>query len=134
MGWLDMTSQEQLHGGRLAAAVTTELVQVFSRHAGRGPTQGRTLINDNVVSCLLRDSLTTGERSLVQAGKEDLVLELRRTFQETMREDLVKTVEELTGRQVAVFMSSNHVDPDVALETFVLEPRAEDEHAFHPRD
>jgi uncharacterized protein YbcI len=129
-----MTSQEQLHGGPLAAAITTELVQVFSRYAGRGPTQGRTLINDNVVSCLLRDSLTKAERSLVEDDKEALVLELRRTFQETMREDLVATVEELTGREVAAFMSSNHIDPDVAIETFVLEPRGEDEHAFHPRD
>jgi uncharacterized protein YbcI len=129
-----MTSQEQLHGGPLAAAITTELVQVFSRYAGRGPTQGRTLINDNVVSCLLRDTLTKAERSLVQDDKEDLVLEVRRTFQQTMREDLIGSVERLTGREVVVFMSSNHIDPDIALETFVLEPELDEEHPFHPRD
>jgi hypothetical protein len=31
-------------------------------------------------------------------------------------------------------MSENHVDPDVALESFVLEPVAGDSDAFHPRD
>jgi hypothetical protein len=29
-------------------------------------------------------------------------------------------------------MSENHVDPDVALETFVLEPVPGDKDAFHP--
>ena len=39
-------------------------------------------------------------------------------------------VERLTGRKVAAFMSDNHVDPDIAAETFVLElrePQAGDE-------
>src|SRR5689334_14981546 len=40
-----------------------------------------------------------------------------------MRPELVAGVEALTGRRVIAFMSDNHVDPDVAVETFVLVPR-----------
>lgn len=35
-------------------------------------------------------------------------------------------MEELTGRRVLAFLSDNHVDPDVAVETFVLEPQERD--------
>jgi uncharacterized protein YbcI len=40
-----------------------------------------------------------------------------------MRPELVSGVKALTGRRVIAFMSDNHIDPDVAVETFVLEPR-----------
>ena len=123
----------QSRDGPLAAAITTKVVQVFGDYTGRGPTRGRTFINENLVSCLLQDTLTKPERSLVAAGEVDTVLEVRRRFQATMRDDLVAAVEELTGREVAVFMSENHVDPDVALESFVLEPVAGDSDAVHPR-
>ncbi len=39
-----------------------------------------------------------------------------------MRDDLVATVEEHTGRKVAAFMSDNHIDPDMAVEVFALAP------------
>ena len=123
----------QTHDGPLAAAITTKVVRVFGDYTGRGPTRGRTFINENLVSCLLHDTLTKPERSLVAAGEVDTVLEVRRRFQATMRDDLVAAVEDLTGREVAVFMSENHVDPDVALEAFVLEPVAGEKGAFHPR-
>jgi uncharacterized protein YbcI len=122
----------QSRDGPLAAAITTRVVQLFGDYTGRGPTRGRTFINENLVSCLLQDTLTKPERSLVAAGAVDTVLEVRKRFQMTMRDDLVAAVEDLTGREVAVFMSENHVNPDVALETFVLEPVPGDKDAFHP--
>jgi hypothetical protein len=39
-----------------------------------------------------------------------------------MREDLVKLVEDTLDRKVIAFMSANHIDPDMAVEVFVLEP------------
>ena len=74
------------------------------------------------MTVVLRDTLTKGERSLVRDGRESLVLEMRKAFQNTMREDLVAGVEAIIGRQVVAFMSDNHIDPDFAVESFVLEP------------
>jgi hypothetical protein len=35
---------------------------------------------------------------------------------------LVASVEEITGRKVVAFLSDNHITPDYAIESFVLEP------------
>ena len=39
-----------------------------------------------------------------------------------MAEEAISVIEELTGRHVAAFMSNNHIDPDLAVEIFVLQP------------
>jgi flavorubredoxin len=39
-----------------------------------------------------------------------------------MRDELVKAVEDTLDRKVIAFMSQNHIDPDLAVEVFVLEP------------
>jgi uncharacterized protein YbcI len=36
-------------------------------------------------------------------------------------------IERLTGRKVIGFMSDNHIDPDLAVEVFVLEPLPKEE-------
>jgi len=40
-----------------------------------------------------------------------------------MEKDLSREIEVLTGRTVVGFMSDNHIDPDLAVEVFVLAPR-----------
>jgi len=72
------------------------------------------------VLVILRDTLTAGEHTLVEADRSDLVLETRRAYQ-AMRPEAIAMVEELTGRRVVGFMSDNHIDPDLAAEVFVLE-------------
>ena len=111
-----------LRGGELNAAISKAVVQSFSEYIGRGPTKARTSIRDDLVVCLLENSLTRAERSLVTGGREQLVLDTRRAFQSTMRNDLVAAVERLSGRTVVAFMSDNHIDPDIATETFLLAP------------
>ena len=39
-----------------------------------------------------------------------------------MRDDLVAIVERQLGRTVIAFMSQNHIDPDLAVEVFILGP------------
>jgi hypothetical protein len=41
-----------------------------------------------------------------------------------MQSDCVVAIEALTGRTVAAFMSTNHIDPDLAAEVFVLKREA----------
>ena len=47
---------------------------------------------------------------------------MRRSFQQTMREELSDAVERLTGRKVIAFMSDSHLEPDYSVEMFVLAP------------
>lgn len=39
-----------------------------------------------------------------------------------MEAEISREIEQLTGRKVVGFMSDNHIDPDLAVEVFVLEP------------
>jgi uncharacterized protein YbcI len=107
--------------GQLAATISAAVVHVFSEHTGRGPTKARTTLDANMIVVLLQNSLTKAERALVQAGKAADVLHLRRTFQETMRLDLVAAVERLTAGEVQAFMSANHIAPDTAVEIFLMD-------------
>src|ERR1700751_6119113 len=116
-------AEDTITDGELSAALSNAIVALMAEYTGRGPTQSKTYVNENLITCIMHDSLTKGERSLVLDGKEDAVLEMRRTYQDTMRPELVAIVERITDRKVSAFMSANHVDPDVAVETFVLELR-----------
>jgi uncharacterized protein YbcI len=117
-----MSSGERRAGGPLASAISNGVVRVMSDYTGRGPTSARTYLHDDLITVVVRDSLTKAERNLVADGKTDAVLGMRREFQEAMRGDLVAAVQELTGREVIAFFSANHVDPDTALESFLLAP------------
>jgi uncharacterized protein YbcI len=108
--------------GSRAAAISNRVVRLLNEYTGRGPTKARTYINDDLVSVVLQDTLTKGERSLVNDGESELVLETRKAFQRTMRNELVSIVEDVLGRRVIAFLSDNHLEPDVAIESFVLAP------------
>jgi uncharacterized protein YbcI len=106
------------------AAISNHVVRVIAEYTGRGPTKARTVINDRLVTVLLEDTLTKGERTLVRDGQTERVLDTRKAYQHTMRERLIAGIEEILGQKVVAFMSDNHVDPDVAIEAFVLAPAA----------
>jgi uncharacterized protein YbcI len=114
--------------GALAATISNAMVGLLHRYTGRGPTRARTTIGENIIVCVLGATLTKGEQSLVRDGKHEVVLHTRRAFQETMRADAISAVSELSGRQVVAFMSNNHIDPDLAVEVFILGP--ETHHGF----
>jgi uncharacterized protein YbcI len=111
--------------GRLADQISTDAVQLFSEYTGRGPTKVHTIINRNSFAIVLRDTLTKGERSLVEAGRAEEVLRSRHAYQDVMREELTNVVEQATQRKVIAFMSDNHIDPDAAVEFFLLEPEGD---------
>jgi uncharacterized protein YbcI len=98
------------------------MVGLLSRYTGRGATSAWTTIAQDLVVCVLGDALTKGEKTLVKHGNGDAVLDLRKAYQESMADEAIHAIEELTGRRVAAFMSNNHIDPDLGVEIFVLQP------------
>jgi uncharacterized protein YbcI len=112
--------------GQLNAAISNALVRIQREYLGRGPTKARASVRDDMVVAVMEDTLTKAERSLVAAGRHEDVLSTRRSFQHTMRADIVAAVEALTGRRVLAFMSDTHIDPDLACEVILLEPELPD--------
>ena len=106
----------------LSAAISNAVVGLLHDYTGRGPTHARTTIGADTIVVTLRDSLTKAERTLARRGQELEVLAMRRAFQNTMRDELVAAVEQLTGRTVEAFLSDNLHNPDVAVEIFLMDP------------
>ena len=73
---------------------------MLREYTGRGPTKARTTIRDNVVVVMLEQTLTKGEQILVNKGRGENVLVLRREYQEAMRDESSAHVGQLTGRKV----------------------------------
>jgi uncharacterized protein YbcI len=117
-----LSPDEVLTDGTLGGAISDEIVSLLHRYTGRGPTEARTYVHDNLIVCLLGDSLTKSEQSLITGGHYASVLDTRSLFQQTMRADFTEAVERLSRRKVIAFMSQSHIEPNYGLEAFVLAP------------
>jgi uncharacterized protein YbcI len=112
----------EVTSGPVAADISNAVVRLVREHFGRGPTQAKTIVHDDVVVTVLRGGYTHAEKTLYQAGKGDIVEEGRRAMQDVFQREMTAAVEQLTGRQVEAFMSANHHEPDVSVEMFLLVP------------
>jgi uncharacterized protein YbcI len=108
--------------GKLAAAISNAIVGIHRQYYGRGASRARTVMGADYVICFLEDIYTPVERTLIDAGRFEAVRATRDAFQDTMQQRFTSEVEQLVGRTVVGFLSQVHVDPDLAVETFILEP------------
>jgi uncharacterized protein YbcI len=108
--------------GEELAEVTNGIVGLFAEYYGRGPTRAKSyLLDDTYVVTVLRDSMTTVERTLADGGHGDQVRSVRLTFQEAMASSFKGVVESAFGRRVASYHSQLLIDADIGFELFVLE-------------
>jgi uncharacterized protein YbcI len=104
------------------AEITNGIVRLFSKYYGRGPTRAKSyLLEDRYVVTILRDTLTTVEKTLAENGHIDMVRKVRLTFQEAMSAEFKGVVEEVLRRPVASYHSQILVEPDVGFEFFLLD-------------
>ena len=116
------TSDSEARHGEDLAEVTNGIVRLFSEYYGRGPTRAKSyLLDDTYVVTVLRDTLTTVERTLAETGNGDQVRSVRLTFQEAMADSFKAVVEEALGRRVVSYHSQLLIDADMGFELFVLE-------------
>jgi uncharacterized protein YbcI len=111
--------------GKVASAISNKIARIHREHYGRGASRARTVMGADFIICFLEDIYTPVERTLIDAGRFEAVAETRSAFQDTMRDNFVQVVEESAGRKVVGFLSQVHADPDLAVETFILEPEAD---------
>jgi uncharacterized protein YbcI len=120
----DVNESPNRSKGSVNAEIANAVVRLTREYTGRGATEARAVVSGNLVTVLMTDLLTKTERKLVEDGKAETVIRLRDEVQATMREDLIAAVETLTQRKVIAFMSASHIEPDMAIEAFVLEPES----------
>jgi uncharacterized protein YbcI len=106
----------------MLADVTNAIVGLHRQLYGKGPTRSKSFLLDDVLVCVMRDVLTTVERTLVEAGDHAKVRETRFAFEDATRQRFIEAVEQVVGRTVLGFTSQILVTRDIAIEMFVLEP------------
>ena len=88
---------------------------------GKGPARATVHRTDDSVIILLREIYTPAEQRLIDSGFGDEVLRHRRETHRITNIDYRAVVEEELGVKVAAVMTSNHIDPDLAIKVFILE-------------
>jgi uncharacterized protein YbcI len=114
------TQSQQVVDQAIRMRVNDAVVRVLREHTGRGANRTRAMIDGHSVVVFLEDCLTKGESVLLEHRMDSPVLELRKSFQLAMRDDMIPLIEEIVGRRVTTFLSANSVQPDVMVEVFML--------------
>src|ERR1700730_18096821 len=84
-----------LRGGELNAALASAVVGIYRMHLGRGPSSACTFHNDDVVTVVMREVMSSAEKTLAVSGSAREVTHMRRLFQQTMEADFRAAVERL---------------------------------------
>jgi uncharacterized protein YbcI len=116
------SSDQQLSGGALNAALANELGKLLADFTGRGATRSRAYVMQDLVVGVFKDGATRAEQSLVSAGKADLVRLQRDVLQRAVGPELIAAVERLTHRTVRLFLSGVDELGGSSVEAFLLEP------------
>src|SRR6266540_2745339 len=74
-----------LAGGELLSAISTSIVGLLREHYGRGPTRAKTYVLDDLVVCVMRNGFTAIEKTMMESGQQERVVELRHEFQQLMK-------------------------------------------------
>ena len=106
----------------LSADLTQSFVSLWTQYAGKPPTDARTEIRGNVVTCVLADGVGDFDRSMIAPQAHDTVRGAVELTPAAYKRDAVAAVVRLTRQRVASFVSSHDRDTDVATEVFTLEP------------
>lgn len=110
---------EAERSGSLVASISRDIVKVYARFYGRGPTRAKTIWRDDIVVCVLEEVFTKAEQLLIAGGRFENVRLHRIAFQDEVEPLFRAAVEATTGRQVKSFLSQVSED-GVAGEVFVL--------------
>jgi uncharacterized protein YbcI len=102
--------------------VSNAISRLHKQFIGRGPTNSRTTIDGDLVVCLLEGGFTVAEQTLSDNDKHELVVAGRVGLQDSMRQAMIASVQDITGRRVRSFMSANDLEHNFQTEIFVLAP------------
>ena len=106
----------------LPAELTRAFVSLWTEYAGTPPSDARTEIRGNVVTCVLVDAVGDYNRTVIAPQTQDTVRGVGKLSPGAYKRDAVAAVVRLTRQRVASFVSSHDRDTDVATEVFTLEP------------
>ena len=113
-------------GHSLLLQISNAMVRMQKEFFGKGPTKAKSYMFDDILLVIMREGLTTAERTMLEFGHPNQVRQFRQLFQDEMTERLTGLVQDLTGRKVVNYQSQVLFDPDMSLEIFVFDSERPD--------
>jgi uncharacterized protein YbcI len=116
-----------MHEARTEASplqtVCNAMVKLHREQFGRGSTRARAhFAGPDALLCVLSGVLLPAERTLVEMGDQERVLDTRIAFQHATRAEFITAVEQIMHRKVTAFASGMDPDNNTAFEAFSFEP------------
>ena len=87
--------------------ISDELLRIHRETHGSGASRAHSYVRPN-------------EQFLISEGHEEMVLDMRRTYQTAVSAAFSAAVERATGRRVTHFTSDTSLDPSFSVEVFKL--------------
>jgi uncharacterized protein YbcI len=115
------TRDEAESGQSLLLQISNAMVRMQKEFFGKGPTKAKSYMFDDLLLVVMREGLTTAEKTMLEFGHPNQVRQFRQLFQDEMTQRLTGMVEDLTGRKVVNYQSQVLFDPDMSLEMFVFD-------------
>jgi uncharacterized protein YbcI len=107
--------------------VSRAMVRIYKEQFGRGPESVWTRYNGpDGLTCILENSLTPVERSMLKMGEAHRLRDIRTMFQHATEPTFRAEVERIMGREVIGFMSGIDVHHDISCEVFTFVPHESD--------
>jgi uncharacterized protein YbcI len=106
----------------LSARISGAVGSLWTEYADQRPSEIRTEIRGNVVTCQLIDAVGVFNGSMNAPQSDDSVRRVGQLTPADYKRDAVTAVARLTRQRVSSFVSSHDRDTDVATEVFTLEP------------
>jgi uncharacterized protein YbcI len=116
--------------GEVRSFISREMTRLHAEYYGRGPTRVKTYITEDLVAVSLEETFTRAERTLIERGEVEAIQNIRRRFQQQMKEDFTAIIEQATGRRVRAFLSETNLEVDVSMEIFLLAEERTDMSGF----
>src|SRR5215210_2013913 len=104
--------------GTLLSRISNEMVSAMKHYYGKGPVQAKSYMLDDFLVIVMRGGMLPVERTMLDAGRQDLVRHFRQEFENEMTGRLTGMIEDLTGRNVINYQSQVMFDPDIVVEMF----------------
>jgi uncharacterized protein YbcI len=102
--------------------LSNSFVSLHRDFFGRGPANAHSTLQGEVAVCVLTDIYTASERRLIRGGHGAEVMDLRLSHQRLCEAQIREAAAAALGRPVLAVLSSFHIEPDIAIECFVLAP------------
>jgi uncharacterized protein YbcI len=119
--------------GETRSFISREMTRLHAEYYGRGPTKVKTHITEDLVVVVLEETFTRAERTLVDRGEKDAIQNIRRRFQQQMKDNFTSLIEQATGRKVRAFLSETNLEEDVSCEIFLMAEQRTDMSGFEKK-